>query len=185
LKQLVFLVEERSMEAFLEIVLPRILPPDVHHRLIPHEGASDLDALVSKTLNAWRTPDTRFIVVRDQHNSDCRQLKAKFADRCALGGQPDALVRIVCCELESWVLGDPSAIANAFGRDRVAKRLRQAKFRDPDRLSNAAQEMRRVIPGYQKIGGARTIAHHMDFDNNRSNSFRVFLEGVRRLATGP
>ena len=39
---IVFLLEEKSMKALLDIVLPKILPPYVDFYTVPHEGKSDL-----------------------------------------------------------------------------------------------------------------------------------------------
>lgn len=59
---LVFMLEEPSMKAFLQGLLPRILPPHVGFKLIPHEGKSDLEKSLKIKLRGWRTPETRFIV---------------------------------------------------------------------------------------------------------------------------
>jgi hypothetical protein len=55
---------------------------------------------------------------------------------------------------------------------------RKAKYRNPDNLMNAAQELKRIVPGYQKVQGARLIAEHVDILRNCS----VFIEGVQRVA---
>jgi hypothetical protein len=45
MKKLVFLVEEPSMAALLDAILPRILVPGIEFKTIPHEGKSDLEKL--------------------------------------------------------------------------------------------------------------------------------------------
>ena len=50
---LVFLLEERSMKEFLDILLPKILPENVGFRTIPHEGKSDLEKSIKTKLKAW------------------------------------------------------------------------------------------------------------------------------------
>lgn len=62
---LVFLLEEASMKAVLDIILPQILPESVTFRTIPHCGKSDLEASIPHKLKAWSEPDTRFVIVRD------------------------------------------------------------------------------------------------------------------------
>ena len=47
---IVFLLEEKSMKALLDIVLPRILPPDVDFYTVPHEGKSDLQKSIPQKL---------------------------------------------------------------------------------------------------------------------------------------
>lgn len=49
----VFLLEEKSMKVFLDILLPKILSPDIGFCTIPHEGKSDLRKLLSIKLRAW------------------------------------------------------------------------------------------------------------------------------------
>ena len=63
---LVFLLEEASMKEVLDIILPRILPSAVTFRTIPHSGKSDLEASIPHKLKAWRQPDVKFVIVRDQ-----------------------------------------------------------------------------------------------------------------------
>ncbi|WP_161486040.1 hypothetical protein [Desulfotomaculum copahuensis] len=43
MKKIVFLLEEPSLKEFLEIFLPRILPPGVSFMAVPHEGKQDLE----------------------------------------------------------------------------------------------------------------------------------------------
>lgn len=40
--KLIFLLEEKSMQTLLDIILPSILPPAVEFKTIPHSGKSDL-----------------------------------------------------------------------------------------------------------------------------------------------
>ena len=61
MKQLVFLLEEESMKALLEILLPQILPPEVCFLCIPHEGKQDLEKSIPRKLRAWQTPGTSLI----------------------------------------------------------------------------------------------------------------------------
>jgi hypothetical protein len=53
----------------------------------------------------------------------------------------------------------------------------------PDDISRPARELREITnKKYQKISGSRGIGDYMNPDRNRSKSFRVFVDGVRRLA---
>lgn len=81
---LVFLLEEASMKTVLDIILPKILPESVFFRTIAHSGKSDLEASIPHKLKAWRQPDTKFVIVRDQDSADCVQVKEalkKLAER--------------------------------------------------------------------------------------------------------
>ena len=139
MKEIVFLVEESSMKVFLKAILPKVLPDNVTYTIIHHEGKQDLERAIPKKLRAFRQPETQFIVLIDQDSNDCLLLKSRLAGLCQEGGQENCLVRIVCHELESWFLGDLEAVGQAYNLNTLARRQREAKFRQPDRLSNPAQ----------------------------------------------
>jgi hypothetical protein len=181
--RLIFMLEEPSMKAFLEEFLPRAIP-NVPFLCLQHEGTRDLDASIPRKLRAWREPGVRFVVLRDNHGAECTALKRRLIDLCRQGHREDSLVRIVCQELESWHLGAPDALAQAFGSPALGRRAAKPKFADPDRMTNAAQEMGRLVPGFRKIEGARRMGRAMPTDPaaNRSRSFKVFCEGLARLA---
>lgn len=178
---LVFLLEDRSMKEFLEGFLPRILPDGAHPTLIAHEGKSDLERSIPRKLRAWRAPDARFVVVRDEDNGDCSRIKRKLVDLCAEGGRPDTLVRIACRELEAWFLGDLQAVERVFGVSGLSSQAQRRKYRDPDRIGAPSQELMRLVPGYGKVGGARRLGPRIDLDRCCSPSFHQFVRGIRRL----
>ena len=181
MNELVFLLEERSMQEVLQVVVPPLVPEHVTCRFIPHEGKHDLEKSIPRKLRAWQVPGAQFVVVRDKDAGDCKKVKKKLAQLCTNGHRPDTLVRIVCHHLEAWFLGDLAAVEKAYELNGVAKRQGERKFCDPDRLVNAEDELRRLVSEYQKIGGSRIIAPHLTIDANKSHSFNVFLDGVRRL----
>jgi hypothetical protein len=181
LTTLVFLLEEPSMKEALQGLLPRILPDGVHFICVPHEGKSDLERSIPRKLRGWKTPDTCFVIVRDQDAADCHDVKDRLVELCQEGHRPDSLVRVVCRELESWFLGDLEAVEEAHGVN-VARLQGRRKYRNPDTVGNPAAEMARLVPGYQKVAGARAIGPRLDPARNRSPSFRAFVDGVRRLA---
>ena len=51
--KLVFLLEERSMQAALEGILPRLIP-GVEFLCIPHEGKQDLEKSIPRKLRGWK-----------------------------------------------------------------------------------------------------------------------------------
>jgi len=178
--RLVFMVEERSMKELLEILLPKILPDSFEQPLIiSHNGKRDLQKSIPVKLRAWQNPEDKFVIVHDQDSGDCHELKAELLSLCG-NSKNDCLIRIVCDELESWYFGDLAAVSLAYGKDFIRLNAKR-KYRMPDKLGNAKQEFRKIIPSYQPIGGARKIAAHMDVDNNTSPSFNVFVSGVRRI----
>jgi hypothetical protein len=181
--RIIFLLEEPSMKTFLDDFLPRAFPEfnkDEHFICVPHEGKTDLEGSFPRKLRAWREPNARFVVMRDNDGAPCIDLKARYSKMCADSGRPESLVRLVCQELESWYLGDLQAIATAFGTHVDTDPLRK-KFADPDHFNNACQELKRLVPAYQKMAGARTLAPHLDASRNRSRSFQTFVSGVERV----
>jgi hypothetical protein len=181
MKELVFLLEERSMMETLQVLTLPLMPSGMQCRFIPHNGISDLEKSIPRKLRGWINPDARFVVVRDKHSSNCRTVKQRLIALCKDGHRPETLVRIVCHELESWFLGDLAAVEKAYRLRGIAKRQDQAKYRSPDQLPNAVQELRRLAPQYQKLAGSRLIAPHMSLDTNKSHSFHVLIDGIRRF----
>ena len=178
---LVFLLDEASMKTVLDIILPQILPESVEFKTIPHSGKSDLEASIPHKLKAWRQPDTKFIIVRDQDSGDCVQIKEALKRLAEPYGRP-VLIRIACRELESWYLGDLKAVSQAYGVE-LSGLSRKSKFRNPDAIGNPKEEIRKLFPRHQQLDGARKIAVHMDIENNLSTSFNYFISGVRKFVS--
>ncbi|NUP95850.1 MAG: DUF4276 family protein [Planctomycetaceae bacterium] len=180
MKQLVFLLEEPSARALLEQFLEPRMPQEWQVRYVVFEGKQDLENNLVRRLRGWRAPNTAFVVLRDQDAADCEDVKARLVALVAASGR-SALVRVACRDLESWILGDLDALAEAFEAPRVAELSTKARFRDPDRLVKPVEELRRLVPSYQKIDGARRVGRHLDPSRSRSRSFRTFVSGVERL----
>lgn len=178
--QLIFLLEEPSMKEVLDILLPQILPAGVGFKTIPHSGKNDLKRSIPHKLKAWRQPDTKFVIVHDQDSADCVALKRSLKELTE-GTGCEVLIRIACRELESWYFGDLQAISNAYGKD-VTDLLKKQKYRNPDRMENPKEELRKLFPKHQQLDGARKIAVHMDIEHNNSESFWYFVEGVKAFA---
>ncbi len=181
MSRVVFLLEEPSMKALLEALLPRLIP-GLDFLLVPHEGKSDLEKSILRKLKAWNEPGVRFVVVRDNDNGDCGRIKKGLRALCEQGGRPDTLIRIACQELEAWYLGEPEALADAYGNAKLVKLAGKAKFRDPDVLAKPSVEVESLVPEFQKLAGARLLGPKLTEERNRSKSFRCFVAGVRRLA---
>lgn len=178
---LVFLLEEPSAKVLLEGLLPQLLPAEVAPKYLTFEGKSDLERNIAKKLGGWLAPATHFVVLRDQDSHpDCKQVKARLLAEVEKSSRP-ALVRVACRALEAWVAGDLEAVAKAFERPDVARHAAKEKFRDPDKLGSPVDELRSLIPGYQKIDGARRVGPLLDPARNRSQSFRAFCAGLKRL----
>lgn len=169
------------MREFLDRLLPRVLPEGVHPTLVPHEGKSDLEKSIPRKLRAWRTPNTRFIVVRDQDAGDCRQVKERLMQLCEEAGRPDTLVRIACRELEAFYLGDPDALAAVIGDEAIPARLRAARFRDVDAVPRPSAAVLEWAKDHGKMSLAREMGAAIHIDSCSSTSFQQLVSGVRRI----
>ena len=178
--RVIFLVEEPSMKALLEGLIPRLFP-NLQFACIAHEGKYDLEKSIPRKLRAWREPGVSFVVVQDNDNGDCQALKDKIVQLCKDGGKDDTLVRIVCQELEAWYIGDPDAMALAFANEKLRDIGNQSRYRVPDTLPKPSEDLRRLVPGFQKSAGARSMANYLTLAGNKSTSFVAFIRGIARL----
>jgi hypothetical protein len=180
-KHLVVLLEERSAQDLLEGLLPRLIPGHIVVYYLVFEGKQDLESQLVRKLRGWRLPDSAFVVLRDQDAAECRVVKDKLTQLVAESARQPALVRVACRELESWVVGDWEAVAQAFARPSLATQSSKKAHRDPDQLVRPVESLRKVIPEYQKRDGARRVGALLDPTRNQSGSFRAFCSGLRRL----
>lgn len=186
MSEVVFFLEEPSAQAMLEGLLPRLGVSLDTVRFVVFEGKSDLEKQIERKLRAWLTPDTRFIILRDQDSGDCTVIKEGLVVKCKHAGRPTTLVRIACRELESWYLGDLIAVEMALGIKNLARHQVTAKFRQPDRLGSPSLELRQLTSNrYQKIGGSRAIGPHLSLTENGSHSYQIFISGLRRFLALP
>jgi hypothetical protein len=182
----VFLLEERSAEEMLKGVLPKLLPAHINTRYLVFEGKQDLEKQLQKRLQGWRLPNTVFLVMRDKDGGDGPSIKQQLMQKVIDSGKQQAtLVRIACTELESFYLGDLNAVEHGLGIANLAKKQNDKKYRTPDALSNAAQELKRLTQNqYEKVSGSRAISAFLKVDgSNRSHSFNVLLAGINKLIT--
>lgn len=180
---LVFFLEEPSAKEMLQGVVPRIVPDGVSVRYIPFEGKQDMIRQIERKLRGWLAPHTRFIVLRDQDSGDCVRIKQELAQLCANAGHDNTLVRIACHEIESFYLGDLDAVERALELNGLSVKQRNRKYRAPDKLNNAAQELFQLTDGnYRKIAGSRAIGPYLKVDgSNRSYSFNVLISGIKKV----
>lgn len=173
------------MKILLEGLLPRLFPAFKqleNFQCVPHEGKTDLERSIPVKLRAWREPGVRFVIVRDNDNADCVDLKARLSTLCSNAGRPDALVSLVCQELESWYLGDLRALALAYPACRVSTPAIRKRFADPDTWQKPSVEVKRMVPHFQKLSGARLMATVLETKDNRSKSLLAFFDGVDQVA---
>lgn len=183
MSEIVFFLEERSAEVMLHGFLPKVLSPNMGYRCVVFEGKQDLEKQLVKRIRGYRVPQAKFVVLRDQDRGDCRKIKDSLADKCAEGGCSDALVRIACCELESWYLADLAAVEAGLAVRGISKQQGKRQYTSPDDYPSPSRALMKLAPSYQKVGGSRAIGPHLDPMNRRSRSFSAFVEGLRKLCT--
>ena len=182
--RIIFLLEEPSMETLLKELLPRLFlgfKYKEHFLCIPHEGKSDLDKSIPRKLKGWSHPQDHFVIVRDNDNANCIEVKKRFIQLCKTSGRPDTLIRLVCQELESWYLGDLAALADAFNNPKLNSAGLRKKYKYPDTFQKPSADLKNLIPNFQKSVAAKKMAQRLTKENNVSPSFNVFISGIDKL----
>ena len=182
MKNLVFLLEGSSEKAMLEGFLPKILSKNIQVSYIVFEGKRDLEKKLTKRINGWNKPDSAFVILLDQDQEICKHIKNRLLDKCKQC-RKKYLVRIACHELESWYLGDLNAVGQALKKPRLSDRYKnKQKYKNPDRMNSPAKELIKITnKEYQKIASSRVIGPLLSEDNNKSQSFKVFVKGIKQL----
>ena len=209
------LVEDRSGSIALEIILEKILGKNhsghswrIHHykgigriprRLSPKSDPRKrilLDRLprILRGLGRSLADHSTVVVVVDLDDRDCMEFKQELLavlDDC--NPRPRTLFRIAIEESEAWLLGDRTAVREAYPEAKfpVLDSYEQDSICGTwERLADAVHpggSMRLKKAGWSEAGKAKCewagrIASHMDPDRNRSKSFQVFRDGIRSLA---
>ncbi|MEL6441318.1 MAG: DUF4276 family protein [Cyanobacteria bacterium J06621_8] len=179
---IMFLVEEPSMKAMLEGLLPNLIPDEIKYKCIAHEGKQDLEKSIPIKLRALKNIK-RFIIIRDKDSADCKKVKQNLQQLCSQVNRSDTLIRIPCHELEAWYLGDLKAVEKGLGiKDgKLSKLQNKKKYREPDNLAAPKQELKKIASSYQQISGSKAISPHMSQYNNTSKSFTFFIEGINKV----
>jgi len=188
-----FLLEEPSIVAALEDLLPRLLGGRTYE-LHQFGGKQQLIKKLPARLAGFAKflPATsRIIVVVDRDNDDCLELKRdlnKIAKDAGLRVKTDAVNwqvanRIAVEELEAWFFGDWDAVRAAY--ERVPRTVpSKARFRFPDEIAGGtAEALEQLLQdagyfsgGLGKIEVARTVASRMKPARNTSPSFICFRD---------
>lgn len=183
MSDLVFIVEERSKEAFLRAFLPRIGVPDdivVHYQT--GGGHSDFRNLVRAVLHEWRTPGARFIVLCDQDQSDCVERKQELLALIPERQRRSTTTRIVCDELESWYVGEPAVLEQVLPELGPVAAVPELRGR-PDAIARPSHRIARRLgwKKLKKVALASEVGALIDPDANTSHSFNLFVRTVRGI----
>jgi len=195
-----FLLEEESMEAFLNGLLPRAFP-ELDYQCHPLGGKQEFLKRVPQRLKGYanqRIPGTwRIVVMVDQNGQNCHTLKARleeFAQKVGLptithpqGEQVIVINRIVVPRLEAWYFGDWEAVRQAYPR--VPEGIpRKAPFRKPDAIPDPKKSLEQIMKkaGYFRTGfrakeAAENISPYLKPERNTSHSFQVFYRTLQTI----
>lgn len=198
LKNLIVFVEEPSMEAALEHLLPKLVS-GANFEIRRFQCKDELLRKLPDRLrgyNTWLPANWAILVLVDRDEDDClmlkRTLEKKVMDAGLLSMTAGRNInhfqvanRIVIEELEAWFFGDWQAVQVAYPRvpATIPKRV---GFRDPDAISGGTWEaLERVLQnagyfttGLRKMECARAVSQHMEPERNTSKSFQAFCGAV-------
>lgn len=196
-RRLEFLVEEASMEAFLQALLPRFLPQSCQYAVHPFNGKPDLLRKLPQRLRGYRSilgSDCRIVVVLDRDQDDCRELKSRL-ERMALKaglktrstaqkGCWQVVNRLAIEELEAWYFGDWATVCAVY--QEVSPNIPRKKgLRKPDEIKGTWEAFEKVLQqhgyypaGLNKIEAAQKIGAQIQPSRCRSRSFQVFWTAV-------
>ena len=204
LEKLIVFVEEYSMEAALDILLPGMLE-GADYQIIRFQCKDDLLKQLPARLkgySAWMPETWSSPVLVDRDDDDCLALKQQLEQyaqdaglltktRAKAGEKFKVTNRIVIEELESWFFGDWTAVKTAYPR--VPGTIpAKASYRNPDDIQGGTWEaLERILKragyfsgGLRKAECARQVARCMDIDQNRSLSFNKFYGAVHSIVAG-
>lgn len=176
---LVVFVEESS--AF-EIVRAIARTLDIYGRVtvLKHQGAGELERSYGKKIANDPFPNTKFLLLRDSDNKDCRLLKRKLLEGVPAAKRGKTRVRLVCQELEAWYLAQPDALAAAGC---IQRPIARGKLRgDVDSIADPKRIFLRHAHNSGQIELARRIGPCLDIASTKSASFKHFVSALRMLA---
>ncbi len=198
LEKLIVFVEEYSMEAALEKLLPKILT-NADFEIRRFQCKDDLLKRLPERLagyRAWLPDNWRILVLVDRDDDNCVELKEQLESIARASGLQTKTIagagnrfhvinRIAIEELEAWFFGDWQAVQAAYPRV-PATIPRQAGFRDPDSILGGTWEaLERIMQragyfktGLRKLDCARAIAANMEPSRNASSSFQALHEAL-------
>jgi len=177
---IVILTEEESMTAMIDTLIESNWPNSVNGVdwiCLSFQGKSDLEKNIPRKMQQWNFGQPKFLILRDQDGADCIAVKRKL-QKIAEKGEKPFLIRIVCMELESWLLGELDAVEAAYPASKASKLRNKEKYRNPDKLANASHELSKLVGTSGKVGRARAIAIHFLSEKCVSKPFKVFWQSL-------
>lgn len=182
---IVFLCEEMSITPILRTLMSHDFPDLIEGldwQIITFQGKADLEKNFSHRMRNWTYNTPKFVILRDNDGGDCIRLKKRLSLRAQESEKPFS-IRIVCQEIESWFIGDLEAVEKAYPQSNASSYVERSKFRNPDTLGNASEELTKLTSTHSKVGRALKISTHLNLDTNRSPSFNILRSKVKELVS--
>ena len=181
------MVEEKSVEPVIQSVANKILNLEKGdwYQIKIHQGKQDLQNAIPKVLPSLsKIPGTTIIILQDQDQNDCIQLKQKLNELVLRSKiKVPYKIRIACRQLENWFLGDLKAINNAYPNFNVNTKISN----DVDAIQNADLELLKIIPDFRnhnhlpKLLIAKNISPYLSLSRNKNKSFLNFVSAIKTL----
>ncbi len=153
--------------------------PEIRHRGL-------LDQLPAKLRGmSWMGEDYCLVVLVDADDGNCTELKQQLLDLYeTLDRKPvNVLFRIAVEETESWFVGDPDAVRQAYPNADIG-RLRAIALDSVigawECLAQALGKKPGQCRGADKYEWAERISPHLNLDMPFSPSLRAFINGIER-----
>ncbi|WP_172622688.1 DUF4276 family protein [Aquicella siphonis] len=171
------------MSLFLRDLLPRLFPTFIdeeHYSLRHHDGKEDLIGAIPPFIKGIASKfEVSVIIIHDQDNKDCVQLKAEIKQLCKHSTAP-VFIPIPCRELEAWYLGDPEGFSSIYQEfDKVKKK--NVFRRNPDDLIKPSKIIKDYVPSFSKTDAARNMGKIINTDKNKSKSFQYFIRELKKF----
>ncbi len=165
-----------TLQGLLGTQFPELIE-GLHWFVIDFNGKSDLEKNFPDRMRKWNYGNPLFVILRDNDGSDCGILKRRLEKLALASGKPFK-VRVVCQELESWFLGDNQAVMAAYPECHFSNAT--AKYRSPDKMTNASQDLATLTGEVSKVAKAELIAPNLEPARNVSRSFQVFFQTLQQ-----
>ncbi len=185
------------MEAFLRAWLPRFIPQGCSYQIYSYQGKQALLRKIEDRLRAcarWIPDGHRIVILVDQDDDPCTDLKSTLEEICARTGLRSRRVggphwqvttRIAIEELEAWYFGAWQAVREAYPRV-PSNVVRRKSYRNPDAIKGGTWEaFQRIMQkhgyfkqGLNKVEAASAVGKHIDPNVSASRSFAVFRDAL-------
>ena len=152
------MVEEASISNFFDNIFPLLAPNGHTFQIHTFMGNQDLLDKLPIRLAGYRIDfpdDWKILVCIDNHGGNCMILKTQLDDIAInagfnpksypnIHGNYEVINRIVIEELESWLLGDPTAVHTAYPNISM-KSIKKYKKQDPDAVSKPSTTLHNIL----------------------------------------